>query len=64
MAEKLFRNLESSNERFEVKLMLMNLVSRLVGIHQVTAVALLRVFMHLYRYVLTDKFVTTDFVPM
>ncbi|XP_071787434.1 protein SDA1 homolog [Asterias amurensis] len=33
-AEKLFRQLESSNERFEVKLMMMNLVSRLVGINQ------------------------------
>ncbi|XP_038063105.1 protein SDA1 homolog [Patiria miniata] len=33
-AEKLFRQLESSNERFEVKLMMMNLVSRLVGIHE------------------------------
>lgn len=33
-AEKLFKQLESSTERFEVKLMLMNLISRLVGIHQ------------------------------
>lgn len=35
LTEKLFQNLESSNERFEVKLMLMCLTSRLVGIHQV-----------------------------
>lgn len=35
LTEKLFQNLESSNERFEVKLMLMCLISRLVGIHQV-----------------------------
>ncbi|KAI0215847.1 Protein SDA1 [Lamellibrachia satsuma] len=34
LAEKLFRQLESSNERFEVKLLMMNLVSRLIGIHQ------------------------------
>ncbi|XP_064636472.1 protein SDA1 homolog [Lineus longissimus] len=33
-AEKLFRQLESSNERFEVKVMMINLVSRLIGIHQ------------------------------
>ncbi|XP_033104589.1 protein SDA1 homolog [Anneissia japonica] len=33
-AERLFKNLEGSNERFEVKLMMMNLISRLVGIHQ------------------------------
>ncbi|XP_077983865.1 protein SDA1 homolog [Glandiceps talaboti] len=33
-AEKLFSQVESSNERFEVRLMIMNLVSRLVGIHQ------------------------------
>ena len=34
MAEKLFKQLESTNERFEVKLMTMDLISRLVGIHQ------------------------------
>ncbi|XP_022100354.1 protein SDA1 homolog isoform X2 [Acanthaster planci] len=34
VAEKLFKQLESSNERFEVKLMMINLVSRLVGIHE------------------------------
>ncbi|XP_022361724.1 protein SDA1 homolog isoform X2 [Enhydra lutris kenyoni] len=33
-AEKLLKQLESSTERFEVKMMLMNLVSRLVGIHE------------------------------
>ncbi|XP_072040990.1 protein SDA1 homolog [Amphiura filiformis] len=33
-AEKLFKQLESSTERFEVKLMMMNLVSRLIGVHQ------------------------------
>lgn len=35
MAEKLFKSLEGLNERFEVKLMAMNLISRLIGIHQV-----------------------------
>lgn len=34
MAEKLFKSLETMNERFEVKLMVMNLISRLIGIHQ------------------------------
>lgn len=33
-SERLFKQLESSTERFEVKLMMMDLISRLVGIHQ------------------------------
>ncbi|XP_061118885.1 protein SDA1 homolog [Conger conger] len=33
-SEKLFRQLEDSKERFEVKIMTMELVSRLVGIHE------------------------------
>ncbi|XP_030836828.1 protein SDA1 homolog [Strongylocentrotus purpuratus] len=33
-AERLFKQLEKTTERFEVKLMMINLVSRLVGIHQ------------------------------
>ncbi|KAI7795783.1 protein SDA1 homolog [Triplophysa rosa] len=33
-AEKLLKQLEKSNERFEVKIMLMELISRLVGIHE------------------------------
>ena len=33
-AERLFKQVESSTERFEVKLMIMNLISRLVGIHE------------------------------
>lgn len=33
-AEKLFRRLETMNERFEIKLMILNVVSRLIGIHQ------------------------------
>jgi len=32
-AEKLFKQVESSKERFEVKLMMMNLIARLIGIH-------------------------------
>ncbi|KAK6195869.1 hypothetical protein SNE40_001207 [Patella caerulea] len=32
--EKLFQKLQTSNERFEVKLMMMDLISRLIGIHQ------------------------------
>lgn len=34
-AEKLLKELENSKERFEVKMMLMDLISRLVGIHEV-----------------------------
>ncbi|XP_054164284.1 protein SDA1 homolog [Oppia nitens] len=34
MAERLFKSLQTCNERFEVKLMFMNLISRLVGIHE------------------------------
>jgi len=34
MAEKLFKQLESMNERFEVKLMTLDLTSRLIGIHK------------------------------
>ncbi|XP_046369373.2 protein SDA1 homolog [Haliotis rufescens] len=33
-SERLFKKLESSNERFEVKLLMMDLISRLIGIHQ------------------------------
>lgn len=33
MAEKLFKNLESTNKRFEVKIMTLDVISRLVGIH-------------------------------
>ncbi|XP_041460227.1 protein SDA1 homolog [Lytechinus variegatus] len=33
-AERLFKQLEKTTERFEVKLMMINLISRLVGVHQ------------------------------
>lgn len=33
MAEKLFRQLESTNQRFEVKLMTLDVISRLIGLH-------------------------------
>ncbi|XP_063415301.1 protein SDA1 homolog [Mytilus trossulus] len=33
-SEKLFRQLESTTERFEVKIMMMDLISRLIGVHQ------------------------------
>jgi len=41
LSERLFSQLESStkNERHEVKLMMTNLISRLVGIHQVCLAA-------------------------
>ena len=34
-AEKLFKQLEKSKDRFEVKVMLLNLISRLIGVHKV-----------------------------
>ena len=34
-SERLFKQLETSTERFEVKVMMMDLISRLVGVHQV-----------------------------
>jgi protein SDA1 len=34
MAEKLLKLVQSMNERFEVKLMIMNLISRLIGVHE------------------------------
>lgn len=40
-AEKLLKQLEKSNERFEVKIMLMELISRLVGIHEVIYILIL-----------------------
>ncbi|XP_068631801.1 protein SDA1 homolog [Battus philenor] len=33
LAEKLFKQLESSNDRFEVKLMALDVISRLIGLH-------------------------------
>ena len=47
MAEKLFKTLETFNERFEVKLMVMNLISRLVGIHELI---LLNFYPYLQRF--------------
>ena len=34
LAERLYHRLEKMNERFEVKLMTMNFISRLIGVHQ------------------------------
>ncbi|KAK3913405.1 Protein SDA1-like protein [Frankliniella fusca] len=34
LAEKLFKQLETSNERFEVKMLTLDLISRLIGLHQ------------------------------
>ena len=36
MCEKLFSQLEKTTERFEVKLLMIDLASRLIGIHQVS----------------------------
>lgn len=34
LAEKLFRQLETTHERFEVRLMTLDMISRLIGLHQ------------------------------
>ena len=34
LAEKLFRQLETTNERFEVKILTLDMISRLIGLHQ------------------------------
>lgn len=34
MAEKLYKNLDSMMEKFEIKLMVINMISRLIGVHQ------------------------------
>ena len=34
-AEKLFKALEKTREKFEIRLMMMSLISRLIGLHQV-----------------------------
>lgn len=45
MCEKLFSQLEKTTERFEVKLMMMDLASRLIGIHQVCSKIALDLYM-------------------
>ena len=39
MAERLFAQLKQCNEAFEVKLMMMNLISRMIGVHKVSVCA-------------------------
>ncbi|CAN0280857.1 unnamed protein product, partial [Phaeothamnion confervicola] len=51
-AEKVFRRLRQSNERFEVKLLMMNFVSRLVGAHRLL---LLPLYSHLQRYLTSHQ---------
>ncbi|CAF4513540.1 unnamed protein product [Rotaria sp. Silwood2] len=46
-SERLFRQLETSNERFEVKLLHQDLLSRLIGLHQLL---LLNFYPYLQRY--------------
>jgi len=46
-SEKLFKQVEASTDRFEVKLMTMNLISRLVGIHELI---LLNFYPYLQRF--------------
>jgi protein SDA1 len=52
LAEKLFRVVKKSNERFEVKMLLFNLISRLVGQHQLL---LLPFYHHIQRYLVSHQ---------
>jgi len=46
-SEKLFKNLKSSRDHFEIRLMMMNLVSRVIGLHKLL---LLPFYSFLHRY--------------
>lgn len=48
LAEKLLGYLESTSQKFEVKLMLMNLISRLIGIHELVV---LNFYPHITKYI-------------
>jgi protein SDA1 len=48
MAEKLFSSLRRSRDRFEVRLVVMNLISRLVGVHELL---LLNFYPFLQKYI-------------
>jgi protein SDA1 len=52
LAEKLFKKLRQSGERFEVKLLLMNFVSRLIGCHRLL---LLSFYSFLQRYLTSHQ---------
>lgn len=52
LAEKLFKKLRQSGERFEVKLLLMNFVSRLIGCHKLI---LLSFYSFLQRYLTSHQ---------
>jgi len=52
LAEKLFKKLRQSGERFEVKLLLMNFVSRLIGCHKLL---LLSFYSFLQRYLTSHQ---------
>lgn len=46
--EKLFKRLESVNQRFEVKLMMLNVISRLIGLHHLV---LFNFYPYVQRYI-------------
>ena len=52
LAEKLFQRARSNNERFEVRLLIMNLVSRLIGCHKLV---LLSFYSYLQRYLTSHQ---------
>lgn len=52
LAEKLFKKLRQSGERFEVKLLLMNMISRLIGCHRLL---LLSFYSYLQRYLTSHQ---------
>ena len=52
LAEKLFQRARSSNEKFEVRLLILNFVSRLIGCHQLV---LLSFYSYLQRYLTSHQ---------
>ncbi len=39
-SEKLFKKLETCREKFEIRILLLNLISRLIGVHKVQSMCL------------------------
>ena len=52
LAEKLFKKLRQGGEKFEVKLLIMNFVSRLIGCHKLV---LLSFYSYLQRYLTSHQ---------
>ena len=62
-AEELFKKLEHSKEKFEVRLLMMSLISRLIGLHRVGYFALSSLCSLLF-FKHTDTVVPVQFLPI